>query len=168
MNRELIAGDYISMLLRQIGADDIKKLDSHLNIVRFYITEDITVSYVFNITKNDKYFLQRMQPYAIPQGKFATAEEIIDFINMDVSKYRNAAKSVNFEKFVRINEKCNIIVAKMEALFLNHNVETDMLNEINERLVSTIKDIEEKNLKLPTIKTEIVLGKQNYNSEKDS
>ena len=130
MNKDLIDSDYIKMVMHQLGATSVQKFDSHMNIVKFQITGDIEVSYVFNITKNNKYFLQRMQPYAITHGKFSTAEEIINFIELDVTKFRNAAKSNNFEKFLKITSCSNNVVSSMDALFLNHNVSSEVMDEL--------------------------------------
>ena len=55
-----VSGDYINMLLRQMGATSIKHFDSKMNIVNFDLGDGLIVSYVYNVTRKNKYFLQRM------------------------------------------------------------------------------------------------------------
>ena len=80
MNQNTVTGDYININLRQLGATSIKEFNSIMHIAEFDLGDGLIVSYVFNITRHNKYFLQRMQPYAMVHGKFASDQEIIDFI----------------------------------------------------------------------------------------
>ena len=84
MNVNTISGEIISTSLRQMGADSVKEIHGIMYIVNFVLNCGNEVSYVFNITKGNKYFLQRMRPYAIPYGKFADGDEIIEFIKNDI------------------------------------------------------------------------------------
>ena len=87
MNQNTVTGDYININLRQLGATSIKEFNSIMHIAEFDLGDGLIVSYVFNITRHNKYFLQRMQPYAMVHGKFASDQEIIDFIDqMDQMK----------------------------------------------------------------------------------
>ena len=81
MNQNTVTGDYININLRQLGATSIKEFNSIMHIAEFDLGDGLIVSYVFNITRHNKYFLQRMQPYAMVHGKFASDQEIIDFID---------------------------------------------------------------------------------------
>ena len=53
----------------------IREINSIMHIVRFQLENGFEVAYVFNITKNNKYFLQRMRPYALAHGKMAEDEQ---------------------------------------------------------------------------------------------
>ena len=55
MNEELIQEK-----LEEMNATKIQKLDSQMYLVNFDLKEDMRISYVFNITREGKYFLQRM------------------------------------------------------------------------------------------------------------
>ena len=72
MNQNTVTGDYININLRQLGATSIKEFNSIMHIAEFDLGDGLIVSYVFNITRHNKYFLQRMQPYAMVHGKFAS------------------------------------------------------------------------------------------------
>lgn len=131
MNVNSITGDIIGVSLRQLGAIKVTEFGSHMHIVDFELDNGLKVSYVFNITKNDKYFLQRVRPYAMPHGKFASDKEIIEFITTDITRFRNASHSSNFGKFIKTTETGNELVYTMESLFLNHNVDKRALEEIS-------------------------------------
>ena len=60
MNEELIQEK-----LEEMNATKIQKLDSQMYLVNFDLKEDMRISYVFNITREGKYFLQRMRPYSM-------------------------------------------------------------------------------------------------------
>ena len=89
------------------------------------------VAYVFNITKNNKYFLQRMRPYALAHGKMADAESIVAFITEDIAKFRQAQRSSNFHTFIETASLMNTLTAKLEELFLNNNVDGKLLTNFN-------------------------------------
>ena len=80
MNKNTVSGDIIDWQLRQMGASNITFVNSNMYIVDFKLEGGLLVSYVFNITRGDKYFLQRMRPYAMVQGKYANTAEIAEFI----------------------------------------------------------------------------------------
>lgn len=131
MNANSITGDVINLRLRQLGASSIREINSIMHIVSFQLDGDFKVDYVFNITKNNKYFLQRMRPYALAQGKMADAEAIVDFIQQDITKFRNAQKSSNFATFIETAAKMNELIDKLEQLFLNYNVDGKLLTNFN-------------------------------------
>ena len=76
MNKNTVSGDIVDWQLRQMGASNITFVNSNMYIVDFKLEKGLLVSYVFNITRGDKYFLQRMRPYAMVQGKYANTAEI--------------------------------------------------------------------------------------------
>ena len=54
--------------------------------VEFKLSDDLTVTYVFDVTKHDKYYIQRIAPYPISHGDFASADEVIEFVRRDITK----------------------------------------------------------------------------------
>lgn len=141
MNKDTVSGDIIDLKLRQMHASKITYVNSNMYIVDFKLKSGIIVSYVFNITKGDKYFLQRMRPYAMVQGKYADTREIVHFIKKDLEKFRNAERSSNFKQFVDISKKSLDLAAAVENLFLNHNVPKDELDSIGENLEHMLERI---------------------------
>lgn len=120
--------------LEEMSASKIQKLDSQMYLVDFDLGEDLRVSYVFNITKERKYFLQRMRPYAMVHGKFANEYEVLSFIKHDMERFQNAANSTNFKKFLEISQKGIQLTEEMETAFLNYNVERSFLEELNDQI----------------------------------
>ncbi|MEA4987620.1 MAG: hypothetical protein VB095_06135 [Anaerovorax sp.] len=142
MNRNTIEGDLIEVSLRQLGATKVKEICSVMYFVEFELTDTLTISYIYNITHKEKYYLQRVKPYPIPQGKFADEREIVDYITKDVNKFRNATRSSNFQTFLGVTEKVCTITDRMEELFLNHNVHGDDLTLLNDQLDALISGMD--------------------------
>lgn len=144
MNINSIEGDLIEVSLRQLGATKVKTLKSNMYFVDFDLGDGMLVSYVFNITSHDKFFLQRTRPYAIVHGKFADEREIVEFITKDIDQFRNAARSSNFKFFILQADRINHLNELIENLFLHHNVDRKLLENLSDRIddiVSEINDI---------------------------
>ncbi|MGL5314311.1 MAG: hypothetical protein ACRC92_13765 [Peptostreptococcaceae bacterium] len=141
MNINSAQGDSIEILLRQLGASKVVKVRGFLYFISFKINDDIEVSYSYNINSKNKYFLQRLKPYPLPQGKFADEYKIVEFIKKDLYKFKNAQNSSNFDSFVDISNKSNSITTAIENLFLNYNIEKDDLKTINSQLENILTSI---------------------------
>ena len=87
MNQNTVSGDIIAFKLIQLCESDIKVLDCRMLIANFDLVNGLVFSYVFNITRKDKFFLQRMRPYAMVKGKYADQREIIEFIKDDITRF---------------------------------------------------------------------------------
>jgi len=142
MNENTAIGDSIEVILRQLGATKIRKIRSYLYFIEFQLSEEWKVTYSYNINTKDEYFLQRIKPYPIPQG-FSDEYEVVSFITKDLKKFVNAKNSSNFPTFVEVTRKVNSINDEMEKLFLNYNVETDDLENLNSKLDNISKNIED-------------------------
>ena len=71
------SGELINVALRQLGATRIVETRNGIMYkVEFKLSDDLTVTYVFDVTKHDKYYIQRIAPYPISHGDFASADEI--------------------------------------------------------------------------------------------
>lgn len=127
------------MKLLQMGAE-VKVVSGELVYVSFDITEDIKVSYVYNINKKNKYFLERIKPYPISVKEFETAEDICNIIKIDVEQFRNAVKSHNIYEFIKINCNLHNTILTFEDLFLYYNIDSHTFDEIKDH-VSGINDI---------------------------
>lgn len=143
MIKNTASSDFINLNLRQLGATNIKTIGSKMHLVTFELSNQVTVSYIYNITRKDKFFLQRTEPYAIAKGKFADENEIVEFIQKDISAFRNAAKSHNFEKFSAIGKKLTDLVGNVEEMFLTCNVDGALLEDVSTRLDSIDLEIKQ-------------------------
>ena len=136
MNQNTVTGDFININLRQLGATSIKEFNSIMHIAEFDLGDGLIVSYVFNITRHNKYFLQRMQPYAMVHGKFASDQEIIDFITEDLKRFENAKNSHNFDTFLLISHLGHHITENIEQL------DADKLEAIEDSLEDSLVEIQ--------------------------
>ncbi len=116
-------GDTLEARLRYIGATDIRKINGILYFIEFQITDNLQVSYSYNINSKNKYFLQRIKPYPIPEGIFEKELEVVNFIEKDIEKFTNAKNSNNFELFLYLTKELNTICYDVEKLFLNYNID---------------------------------------------
>ena len=151
MKERTITSDVLSLSLQQLKPTEIHEVDSTMHIVKFQLENSITVSYVYNITLENKYYLQRMQPYAMPHGKFSDENEIVEFIKSDIIKFRNAAKSSNFNKFTKVAGSISDLTEQFENMFIDHNVEStdmDLIESKLEMLIDEVKTIKDRSEKL--------------------
>jgi hypothetical protein len=135
------------MRLIQMGAT-VEQVNSKMCYVKFMV-ESIPVEYVYSINKKNKYFLERIKPYPLPQRAFENEGDIVAIIEIDIKQFKNAVKSKNIDNFVRINKELNYTAKKFEDLFLYYNVpsfETEKImkkiEEINEIIINTKKTSE--------------------------
>jgi hypothetical protein len=142
MNINNAQGDSIEILLRQMGASDVTKIRGLLYFMTFKLSDNVEISYSYNINTKNKYFLQRIKPYPIPQGVFSDEYEIVSFIKKDLQKFSTAMNSSNFNLFLDVARKVNNITSMAEHLFLNYNVNVNQLLRINTELDDILKEIE--------------------------
>jgi len=140
INAELIEH---SVKLSQMGAR-VQVVNSKMCFVLFEF-EELEVSYVYNINKKGRYFLERIRPYPLALREFEEERDVIQTIAVDALKFKNARKSHNIDLFVRVNCELNELQSKFEALFLNYNVsKTDV--------EGLLKDIDDINNRIETSK----------------
>lgn len=130
MNITTANGDMIEARLRLLGATKIEKVSGVLYFVKFELDNNIEVAYTYNINTKDKYFLQRIKPYPIPEGLFSDEEQVVEYIKRDMEKFKNAKNSSNFEHFIQLIQTMNQVSKDMENLFLNYNVESVDLQKL--------------------------------------
>ncbi len=136
-------GDAIETRLRHIGATSIKKINSILYFIEFDIDDNLKVSYTYNINAQNKYFLQRIKPYPIPEGIFDKESQVVAFIEKDIKKFINAKNSHNFNLFLNVTNEISTISVDIENLFLNYNIDKMDLTNLKKEL-DTILDLFDK------------------------
>lgn len=133
MNASSVKGDTIEARLRCLGASDVQKVQGMLYFVSF-TDSDTEVSYTYNINAKNKYFLQRIKPYPIPEGIFSDEEQVVEFIKRDLKKFRNAEHSHNFTQFIEVTNMINETTKEIETFFLNYNVDKECLEALSHEL----------------------------------
>ncbi|MBU0996571.1 MAG: hypothetical protein KKE16_00835 [Firmicutes bacterium] len=143
------------MKLIQMGAD-VTVVSGQMVYVSFDINEEIKVSYVYNINKKNRYFLERIRPYPISVKEFETAEDICNIIKIDVEQFRNAVKSHNIHEFININYELHNLILQFEDLFLYYNIDHNTFDEIK----TDIEDIHERINKAKEKSKRVYFGKE--------
>ena len=135
------------MKLRQMGGE-VLQLSAKCCYVRFHIGE-FKLSYVYNINRSNRYFLERLKPYPLPLKEYENEDDVIEMIRLDLEHFQNAAKSKNITSFIKINQELNRTAKAFEDLFLYYNVETfhtdtilQKLDEIKDEIRKTVDDSE--------------------------
>lgn len=144
-------GDTIETRLRYIGATEIRKIHGILYFIEFDIDDNLKVSYTYNINSKNKYFLQRIKPYPIPEGVFEKEYEVVSFIERDIKKFINAKKSNNFDLFLSITNELNTICVDIEKLFLNYNIDKMDLEILKSELDDILNLFETSKKRAPKI-----------------
>lgn len=130
MNVASAKGDTIETRLRYLGATDIQAVQGTLYFVTFKFEDNIEVSYTYNINTKNKYFLQRIKPYPLPEGIFSDEEQVVEFIKRDFKKFKNAKNSRNFSQFLELTNTMNLVLHDMESFFLNYNVDRQHIDQL--------------------------------------
>ena len=147
MQKNNVNGDVIDMMLSQLGAKEIHNFSSTMHIANFDLGDGLEVAYVFNITHGDKYFLQRMKPYAMVHGKYASYTEIIEFITNDISKFRKAKEINDADIYLKLAAEMEQVKSRTEHIFLNHEVPVEDFRAILDGFHSLLERVEVANKK---------------------
>lgn len=122
-----------TMKLVQMGAD-VKVISSKLVYVSFMLENDFEVSYVYNVNKKNKYFLERIKPYPLVVNEFDSQEDLVSIIKIDLDQFKNAVNSHNVLSFIKIARSLNHTVKSFEDLFLFYNVSEASINKIHDEI----------------------------------
>jgi hypothetical protein len=119
-----------NMMLRQMGAVQIKNMQARVNKVKFKLEEHLNVTYIYEVKKNDVIYLNRVRPYAMFLGSAADERELVEAIRKDLRIFRHAHDNPNFHKYIEVTLKMQDLVRKLESAFLDKDVSLEKLEEI--------------------------------------
>ncbi len=122
MRNKILAAEMMgqSIKLQQMGGT-ITAINSKLCYVTFDLS-GFKVSYVYNVNKKDRYFLERINPYPLPLDELDSEDDVIEVIRIDLQQFENAVQSDNINKFVSIAQNLSKTFHKFEDLFLYYNL----------------------------------------------
>jgi len=129
-----------SMKLKQMGAD-VTVINSKLCYISFDLS-GFKVSYVYNVNKKNRYFLERIKPYPLPLREFDSEDDVIEIIDIDLSQFKNAIKSHNIEEFINIARKLDSVFHKFEDLFLYYNLPEAEVKRLSDEILEFDRDID--------------------------
>ena len=127
-----VSSEMINLRLRQMGATKIQGSLRSTNLVLFQIDEEFELKYIYNVKDDEVIYLQRLSPYPISRVKFQCEDDVIEFIQEDITTFRNARKSSNFDTFIKLTSTTSQLVETLEDLFLFYNVSKDDFDELTE------------------------------------
>lgn len=146
-----VSSETINLILRQMGAAEIKTYPTRTNRVKFNIDEGFALTYIYEVRDEDVLYMQRISPYPISRIKFNNDEEMIQFIKEDVTTFENARKSSNFDTFIHLTSNTLQLVEKLEDLFLFYNVSKESFDEMTGLIEHVYEKLEEVEGKSPKI-----------------
>lgn len=121
-----------TMKLEQEGGI-VKIIESKTCYVKFMV-DGVKLSYVYNINKDGKFFLERISPYPLPVREFDLEGMVVDLILFDVEQFRNASKSKNMKRFIDMSQQIANTIKSFEYLFLYYNVDKEDLEAMQKKL----------------------------------
>lgn len=131
--------------LRDLGAKVIDNNGVNTDVI--FDIGPTYIAYMYQLTEDSTFILERRAPYAMGIGVFENEEEIVDLITEDIRQFRNAANSNHFLEFVQINSELARLVRIFEDLYLYYNIDSDDIEEIHGSIIDvlrTIKDVEKR------------------------
>ena len=147
MSLPTFSSDFIDTTLYQLGASSIKVVSGKQHVVDFVLGDDLKVIYIFTITRENRFYLQRAYPYPMVHGRFSNEKEIIEFIAKDCRAFRNAMNSKNYQYFVDSARNALSLTEDLERLFMHRNVSHEDLVTLHDecgRLRQLIQEIYDK------------------------
>ncbi len=116
------------MRLVQMGGK-VTQINGKMCFVEFDI-EGLVVEYAYNINSKGKFFLERVKPYPLPVKVYEDIQRVIEIIDIDLEQFRQAAKSHNMQKFIKLGNMLHATAKRFEDLFLYYNVPESTINEL--------------------------------------
>ena len=144
LTTDRVASDMINMMVKQLGATNVKNMPAHINIYEFVINDELTIKYMLDLRRDHAMYLRRVNPYPMLLGKFYGETDVVEFISRDISKFKNASKTDKFSKFLELTDNLTQFNREIEQLFLNRKVPTAAYEEFSEemeRVRTTIEQI---------------------------
>jgi len=142
MIQDTITDNMANAMLRQMGATSIITKPAYINIVKFDISEELSITYLYELKENEGIYLQRQKPYPMYISEPADENELVETIKADIDKFKDALTSSNFSKFIVFAEKAAEVNKKMEELLLSpKNVETSDIDKVNADLDQIEADV---------------------------
>ncbi len=146
-----VSSDMITMMVKQMGAKEVKSDPAHINIYHFELVEGVELIYKIDIRSGKGMYLHRITPYPILLGKFYGETDIIEYIKRDLAKFSKACNSKNFDRFIETTDKLSEFNRQIEQLFLNRNVPYELMDKFLEDLDRVHETIEEIAAKSPML-----------------
>ena len=144
MSISTFRGDFINVSLHQLDVSKIKAVSGKQFVVNFDLENSYKLTYVFSVTSEKRFYLQRVEPYPMVHGEFSSETDVMDFIKRDSAAFRNARNSRNYPGFVDTIHNMLALTENAEQLFIGRNVSKEDLALLQQecgRLGTLIQEI---------------------------
>ena len=155
MIKNRITESMANVVLRQMGAVEIRNISAFVNKVKFRLDEHTNVTYIYEVKENETIYLTRVRPYSLYLGDCADEQELVEKIERrgaglnltwevrdGMRNHRSACTPATLEgKIVRLSDK---------IAYVNHDIddairagiirEEDLPREATDLLGHTVSD----------------------------
>lgn len=128
-----IKHDFYIEKLREIGFE-VKQMEGVLFYLK-YDRDGINLEYLYSLTPNNSYLLERVKPYLLSLGEFSSEDCLFDAIDIDLKQFKNAKRSNNFGDFIEIDKEILSAVNIFEDLYLYYNLSKEDALSVKEKII---------------------------------
>lgn len=134
MIKNRITESMANVVLRQMGAVEIKNNSAFVNKVKFRLDEHTNVTYIYEVRENEMIYLARVRPYSLYLGDCADEQELVERIERDYILFRIAHETPYFDKYLNILRGMQDLTQVMEELFMQKETTEEELDAIDGKL----------------------------------
>lgn len=134
MIKNRITESMANVVLRQMGAVEIKNNSAFVNKVKFRLDEHTNVTYIYEVKENETIYLARVRPYSLYLGDCADEQELVERIERDYILFRIAHETPYFDKYLNILRGMQDLTQVMEELFMQKETMEEELDAIDGKL----------------------------------
>ncbi len=132
--------------LIEMGAK-VLDFQGSMYFVKFKLGDKVKITYLYHANPDGTFFLERIRPYTSALGEEKTEEDIVETIKTDITLFKNAMKSSNFNAFIQLDKNIAQLVLLFEDLFLYYNLHKEDLSLIDQKLedvLAVINSVQER------------------------
>ena len=134
MIKNRITESMANVVLRQMGAVEIRNISAFVNKVKFRLDEHTNVTYIYEVKENETIYLTRVRPYSLYLGDCADEQELVEKIERDYILFRIAHETPYFDKYLKILREMQNLTNVMEDLFMQKETQEADLDAIDRKL----------------------------------
>lgn len=143
MLQDSITDNMANTVLKQMGATSVVSKPAYINTVKFELSSDVAVVYLYEVKDDNSIYLERLEPYAMFIGEPKDEDELVALIKHDIERFKDALTSANFSKFIDVSGQFSSVNKKFESALLSpKTVVTSDLEKIEADIKGIDKDVE--------------------------
>ena len=112
------------MTIAKFLVEDEANLDEHPE-------RSLKLTYVFEARDEESTYLSRVAPYPMVLGLFFGEQDVIDYIQKDLARFKRACTSSQFGSFLRLAEDMSHFNRELEHLFLERKTSDESIQYLD-------------------------------------